>query len=278
MRIARRRRTEISTPTPTADQSQTKLPVPAWRLRKGVINASEGDLEAAASSCETFAKWCGAAVVLGLIIEVALAAKHPPFDSFIGIWGSVIADSLVALGVFGELLFSAIGSKCHGELQRRSKLMVAESNRLASEAQLEIARLRKRLGPRQINSEIFLAELAGQPKAPLEILYSPDDPDSWNLAWHATSLLVEAGWSVESPNPIPRKSDKLGNPSSVIAGGYPSGITISVRLIEENDKPGTAYTALWNAFWKGLDPNAMYSSRQETIPEGALRVIVAPRE
>jgi hypothetical protein len=69
-----------------------------------------------------------------LIIEVALAAKHSPFDSFIGIWGSVIADSLVALGVFGELLFSAIGSKRHGELQRRSKLMVAEANQKASEA------------------------------------------------------------------------------------------------------------------------------------------------
>jgi hypothetical protein len=63
-----------------------------------------------------------------LIIEVALAIKHPPFDSFVGIWGSVIADSLVALGVFGELLFSAMGSKRHGELQRRSKIMVAELN------------------------------------------------------------------------------------------------------------------------------------------------------
>jgi hypothetical protein len=69
-----------------------------------------------------------------LIIEVGLAAKHLPFDSFIGIWGSVIADSLVAIGVFGELLFSAMGSRRHGELQRRSKLIVAELNTQAREA------------------------------------------------------------------------------------------------------------------------------------------------
>lgn len=149
-------RTEISTPAPTADQSQTKPPFPAWRLRNGVINASDGELEVAASACETWAKWCGAAVVLGLIIEVALAAKHPPFDSFVGIWGSVIADRLVALGVFGELLFSAMGSKRHGELQRRSKLIVAElntqartanaraseANQKAQEAILELAKFR----------------------------------------------------------------------------------------------------------------------------------------
>jgi hypothetical protein len=95
-----------------------------------------------------------------LIIEIALAAKHLPFDSFVGIWGSVIADSLVALGVFGELLFSAMGSKRLGELQRRSKIMVAELNMQACEANVRAAEadraraeLEVKLQPRSLNQE-----------------------------------------------------------------------------------------------------------------------------
>jgi hypothetical protein len=211
------------------------------------------------------------AVLAGLVIEVALAFKFRTHKSFLEEWGPLIADALIAAGVYAEIHF---GRKASNESAERA----AESNRIASEAQLEIARLKKQLGPRQIDSEIFLAELAGQPKAPLEILYSPDDPDSWNLALRTMSLMVEAGWVVDSPIPIPRRSDMLGNPSSVIAGGYPSGVTISVNSLEENDKPGTAYTALWNAFWKGLDAGGMFTTRNEGIPEGILRVIIAPRE
>jgi hypothetical protein len=234
---------------------------------------------------ETRSEFGAWAVVVGLVIEVILAIAFRSDKSFIENWAPVLADCLIALGVYCEIHFGRRVKTAAEELQRLSdekiaeaEARAAEANQKAQEAMLKLEQLRKQLGPRRIDSEIFLAELAEQPKAPLEILYSPDDPDSWNLALRTASLLVEAGWLVNSPIPIPRKSDSRGSPSSVMAGGYPSGVTISVSSLEEHDKPGTAYTALWNAFWKGLDTGGMFATRHEEIPEGTLRVIIAPRE
>jgi len=120
--------TAMSNPPETPIQSgRHKGPFPGLRLINGVINATNDELRESRDSCERAAEWGGIAVVSGLVIEVILAACHPPFDSFAGIWGAVIADSLVAIGVAGEVLFSRMGSARQRELQRRSDERVVVS-------------------------------------------------------------------------------------------------------------------------------------------------------
>jgi hypothetical protein len=138
-----------------------------------------------------------------LIIEVGLAAKHPPFDSFIGIWGSVIADSLVAIGVFGELLFSAMGSKRLGELQRRSKLMVAElntqareANARAAEADRARAELEVKLQPRSLNQEQWDLIQGLRGKLPSVNIASETDAETCWFAGQIRDAFFSAGVSV----------------------------------------------------------------------------------
>jgi hypothetical protein len=123
-------------------------PFPAWRLPKGIIKASDGDLERSIGSCERWA-WIGGALVIGgVAAEVSIAAYHPPYDSWMEQWGSALANSLVAIGVALEIIFSQMAGLRQSELRRRSDEIAAEAtkraaeaNQKAQEAALELARL-----------------------------------------------------------------------------------------------------------------------------------------
>jgi hypothetical protein len=120
-----------------------KGPFPGLRLINGVMNATDDELRESVESCELAALCGGVAVVAGLVIEVVLALRHAPFDSFEGTWGAVVADSLVALGVANEILFSRLGFSRQYELQRRSDEKVAEAKTTAAHAKERAADLEK---------------------------------------------------------------------------------------------------------------------------------------
>ena len=119
-------------------------PFPGLRLINGVMNATDDELRESVESCERAALWGGIAVVAGLVIKVVLAFNHAPFDSFEGIWGAVIADSMVALGVAAEILCSRLGFSRQYELQRRSDEKIAEANTIAAQATKDAADARER--------------------------------------------------------------------------------------------------------------------------------------
>jgi hypothetical protein len=100
-------------------------PFPAWRLPNGIINASDGDLERSIGSCERWAWVGGGFVIVGVAAEVGIAAYHPPYDSWIEQWGSAIANSLVAIGVALEIMFSRMAGLRQDELRRRSNEQAA---------------------------------------------------------------------------------------------------------------------------------------------------------
>jgi hypothetical protein len=182
-----------------------KGPFPGLRLINGVINATNDELCESIDSCERAAEWGGIAVIIGLVIEVALAACHPPFDSFAGIWGAVIADSLVALGVAGEVLFSRMGSARQRELQRRSGEKVAEAISRATDAERKteeekLSRVQieqeiiKQLKPRDFTREQFdeiVDEIKGKIKVKLTVFVA-DDPETFRFGLAIGDLFREA--------------------------------------------------------------------------------------
>jgi hypothetical protein len=109
----------------------------------GIANATDDALRAASAVDERRGTASALGVFAGLLLEVGLAWTHPTYDSVVGRWGSVIADALVALGVFGELLFSNRAQLRQHELDRRSREKVAS-------AQLELETLRASYAPRAL--------------------------------------------------------------------------------------------------------------------------------
>ena len=133
----------------------------AWRLTN-LNSATNIELELAASSCETLALISGVLVVVGLVGEVIEAVFHLHRYPFFERWGSVVADVPVAVGVFGEIFFSAKGAARQSELQRRSNIRLSEAtekaaaaNQKAEEAQLARAKLETQLAPRLLTKEQY---------------------------------------------------------------------------------------------------------------------------
>jgi hypothetical protein len=106
-----------------------------------VTNASDSGIEKSVESCERWEWFGGGLVVVGLIAEVAIAALHPPYDSFWEQWGSTVANSLVALGVVFEIKFGQMAGLRQSELRRRSDDKVAAATDRAAQAEAELARI-----------------------------------------------------------------------------------------------------------------------------------------
>src|SRR4051794_27141504 len=80
----------ISAPN-TSPHQNPRNRIPAWRLRNGVMNATEPDLESSSESCEWWGWFCGGLVVVAVVAEVAIAALDPPYGAWLEHWGNVAA-------------------------------------------------------------------------------------------------------------------------------------------------------------------------------------------
>jgi hypothetical protein len=85
----------------------------------------------------------------------------------------------------------------------KANAQIADANARTKEAELKVEQLRKELGPRHLQRDVFLRELLGQPSAQVELLYLQDDPECFALAQEIWRALEEAKWPVEAPKPIP---------------------------------------------------------------------------
>jgi hypothetical protein len=157
----------------------------AWRITD-VNSATDLELELAASACETLALISGILVVVGLVAEVIEATFHLQAYSFFDRWGAVLADLPVAVGVFGEIFFSAKTAARQSELQRRSKDRLSEATRQATEANERTAEIQKLTAWRHIAPEQLarIKDLIGDKAAALDLLieYERGDPESYSYA------------------------------------------------------------------------------------------------
>ncbi|HLK25608.1 MAG TPA: hypothetical protein VKT30_13205 [Caulobacteraceae bacterium] len=121
------------------------MPSAKWRIlfsprfRKSVTNARDGVLEDAEGLGETLAFRSGGIVFLGLAVEVGVAIANPPYGTWPERVFPVIADLMVAAGVFFEVLLSARAGACGGELRRRSNKRLADAERATEAANVRSA-------------------------------------------------------------------------------------------------------------------------------------------
>lgn len=155
-----------------------------WRLAN-LEEASDEELEVAAAACETLALASGILVILGLSIEVLEALFYLQTCPFFERWGAVIADVPVAVGVFGEIYFSAKGGARQSQLQHRSKDRLRE----ATERTAEIQKLTEW---RHITPEQFkqISDAIADKASTLDVLieYERGDPEAYSYAREITQI------------------------------------------------------------------------------------------
>jgi hypothetical protein len=174
-------------------------PFPAWRLPNGIINAGKEELERSIGSCERWGWFGGGLVVMGVAGEVAIAAYHPSYDSFLEQWGSAIANGFVAIGVAAEILFGRMAGLRQSELIRRSDEKAAEANARTAELQKENLRLRAAISWREIapaDLQRLTALLASVAPSEVIIEYVRGDPESQNAAGYFLQAFRAANWRV----------------------------------------------------------------------------------
>lgn len=187
---------------------------------------TDGQLEAKADLNEDRAKRCGWLVVAGLVIETALTGVFPAHEpkasnfrvAWIETWGPVLADVLVALGVYGEILFAGKARRIDGALRRRSNKRLEEAtNRLAdveivtatlhataetaeeraAKAELETMRLRQQFGGRHISGAqaTKLSAALRDKAASLDVLieFQANDPEAFLYALELRTAITAAG-------------------------------------------------------------------------------------
>lgn len=173
------------------------------------------------------------------------------------------------------------------QLEKEAEIARARAN----EAELKLEQLRERIRPRSINGEAFLKSLNGKPKAPVEIVFTRDDAECFQLAMQIRDWLKLARWDVGDATAIlSADTPRLANyTSSMSVGGQPSGVTIVQRATEQADfnreidrsfgidgpvdTPGKALAAALGEALGSISRSMSF----DTGLVGTLRVVVAPK-
>jgi hypothetical protein len=171
-------------------------PFPAWRLPNGLTKASDREIEKSIESCERWEWFGGGLVVVGVVAELAIAAWHPPYDSFLEQWGSSLANGLVALGVAFEIKLGQMAGLRQSELRRRSDEKVAVATDRAATAQAELIQFRtprrELMNPEALAS--ITAKLAAFPGTPFTVGHLRVDREQWDFLWVLEPAIVAANW------------------------------------------------------------------------------------
>lgn len=152
----------------------------ALRRTKSVMNASDGELDGVVSSGERLAGWSALLIVAALAAEAILAfVPLSPFGTKIT---AFVTNSLIALGVFGELFFHKRSSLAQGEQMCRSNDRLAK----AEEA----------LASHRITPDQFAKIVPALSERPMEVLlsYAQGDPEARLFVEDIRKMFHAAGW------------------------------------------------------------------------------------
>src|SRR4030088_936918 len=115
-----------------------------------MATSEESDLERKYRVNSQRADWGGIALLVGLGLELAYVVFNAHTQ-----WADVLANILVFGGVAAEVHFGRIAKIAADKLLTQSKAQTVE-------AQLELERLRKKVGPRSLDGVALLKALEGK--------------------------------------------------------------------------------------------------------------------
>jgi hypothetical protein len=250
------------------------------------MNKTDDQLKSAIAVNESRAEWGAWAIVVGLVLEIVLALSVSfGFEKkWVENWGAVLADSLIALGVYAEIHFGRKASTASAELRQRADVKVAEANERASEANAsavasneriatlanetellkrENLRLQSAFQPRRIamvgrggDNEIRAARFNAVKKyaGTLALIQAVPDFEAQTLAADIRHALVRHGnWRAEMTNGVPSELISEGVQITTLEEPLlnPDDSANTGRMLSEAARAGQAVTDL---LWLDLGP------------------------
>src|SRR4051794_20485790 len=221
------------------------------------MHNTDSQLKDGITASKRLSKFCGGAVITGLVIEIILAFVYRDHDSLVENFGPAFATVLIVLGVFGEIHFSGKTSESEEKLRRISEEKVSAAHAEAARAYERVAILEKE----SANARARTAEIeritewrhifpgqadkvisAIRRKLPHDITIEyVFDPEAIMYANELTDLFVKAGADKIELNVKPRASGD--NPVfGLYIGSNPDLYAIIVR--EAFQKAGIESTRL----------------------------------
>jgi hypothetical protein len=195
-----------------------------------------------------------------------------------------IAAIFGGIGIGAAFVSAIVGYQLTEEALSDARIKIAASDARTKEAELKLERLRKQMGPRIIDRELFRDAISQQSKSKVEILYLRDDSEAFTLALQIQNNLPAAGWSVGDPKPI-RVNGDSDKPSVLVVGGWHNGVIVATHSFDPNDQADsisftnepkkTSFAGLSNALLRTI--GGVVGRSDNSIPEGTLRVIVGPK-
>jgi hypothetical protein len=205
--------------------------------------------------------WSTIAVFVALLLEIivifAFRKDRPRSETIL----SLICGLILAVGVYGEYRFGSRAARGNADLQNISDQKVAELNREAAKAQLDLLQLQERVKPRRLSGEqrLKLVEiLTPIAKRPVRVGYILMDEEGRSFATQIAEALTASGWK----------------PGDVVKDMYPNGPTPVgvVLMIHDANAIPPHMQALSDALFKiGLYPT---SGTSPGVPEGMVEVAI----
>jgi hypothetical protein len=202
-------------------------------------------------------------------------------------WENAMVTFLIVAGV--SALLAGLATWAVVRIQR---VEIAEANARQKEAELKLEELRIKMGPRQIDGEVFKKSLEGKPTptAPVEIMFPREDGEAFRLAIQLRDVLRYSGWQASEPTPVPPGDvPRLQNQPSVASyGSYGgTGVVVVVRADTQAQfealrdvNASTPLNALVAALTKTLGSAGSAAAGPEVfhVPAvGVLRVVIGTK-
>jgi hypothetical protein len=119
---------------------------------------------------------------------------------------AVVLAAFVFVSQFVVIRKARLLNSLQEQISKDKDLQIAKAQKEAAEAQLALKtyvdRVAKSQEPRWANLGKLADLLKGKPKAPVEILFQPNDPEASTLAGQLHRALQIAGWSAPKPRTI----------------------------------------------------------------------------
>ena len=152
----------------------------------------------------------------------------------------------------------------------------AEANKVAAQARLELQKLQ---AWRMVDSAKFNAKLVGvETPTNVEILYVPECSDCFMVAGMVAALLKDKNWpySLSELKKLQSPPDWMsGFPATMQHRANPTGVSVLSKTSGNLQEMSPA-RALMIAIGYSLDTGGFIAA-DETMPEGVVRIVIAPK-
>jgi hypothetical protein len=187
---------------------------------------------------------------------------------------SVIGAAITMVGILFLFWGTRVRDRDFDSQMSNLNSRAAALNADAAKARLETAQLWKEASARRIDQDALTRALSERAKEHVEIFFAKNDADSAELANSIFLVFLRLDWPMNGlPQPIP-ESREYPIPDALMLGAQSSGVSVVARAIPPDDD-GSTFSVLSKALLPAL--GSVSGGRDEKMPAGAIRIVIAPK-